>query len=184
MKFQSISNTPKNHQTGLPRPPEVSKMRSKLVPKIIKFTKKSKIRNLMKTIVFTMFLRGWDITNQRIFQSKIIKNHACNPNMLFDTPYHRKYQKVSWNGLPWGTQNPSKIIENPSWHNPGSPWVHLCPTWSPKWSPRTSKWTQNGSLETQKGHTNPQHPITLANLCLQNLFLKQRSMRLYEWDFI
>ena len=42
MKFQGISNTPKNHQTGLPRPPEVSKMRSKLVPKIIKFTKKSK----------------------------------------------------------------------------------------------------------------------------------------------
>ena len=42
MKFQSISNTPKNHQTGLPRPPEVSKMRSELVPKIIKFTKKTK----------------------------------------------------------------------------------------------------------------------------------------------
>ena len=41
-KFQSISNTPKNHQTGLPRPPEVSKLRSKLVPKIIKFTKMSK----------------------------------------------------------------------------------------------------------------------------------------------
>ena len=42
MKFQSISNTPKNHQTGLPRLPEVSKMRSKLVPKIIKFTKNNK----------------------------------------------------------------------------------------------------------------------------------------------
>ena len=42
MKFQSISNTPKNHQTGFPRPPEVSQMRSELMPKIIKFTKKSK----------------------------------------------------------------------------------------------------------------------------------------------
>ena len=54
MKFQGISNTPKNHQTGLPRPPEVSKMRSKLVPKIHKFTKKSKKWYLMKTSVFTI----------------------------------------------------------------------------------------------------------------------------------
>ena len=43
-----------NHQTGLPRPPEVSKMRSKLVPKIIKFLKKSKKWYLMKTSVFTI----------------------------------------------------------------------------------------------------------------------------------
>ena len=71
--------------------------------------------------VFTMFLKGWDITNQLIFQSKIIKNHACNPNMLFDTPNHRKYQKVTQKGLQWGTQNPSKIIKNPFWHLPGSP---------------------------------------------------------------
>ena len=54
MKFQGISNTPKNYQTGLPRPPEVSKMRSKLVPKIIKFTKKSKKWCLMKTSVLTI----------------------------------------------------------------------------------------------------------------------------------
>ena len=54
MKFQSISNTPKNHQTGLPRPPEVFKMRSKLVPKIIKFTKKTKKLYLMKTYIFTI----------------------------------------------------------------------------------------------------------------------------------
>ena len=87
-------------------------MRSKQVPEIIKFMKKSKKRNLMKTTIFTMFLRGWDITNQLIFQSKIIKNHACNPNMLFDTPNHRTYQKVTQNGLQWGTQNPPKIIKN------------------------------------------------------------------------
>ena len=96
------------------------------------------------------FLKRWNITNQLTFQSKIIKNHACNPNMLFDTPNHRKYQKVTQNGLQWGTQNPSKIIENLFWHPPGSPWVHLCPTWSPKWSPRTSTWTQNGLLGTKK----------------------------------
>ena len=52
VKFQGISNTPKNHQSGLPRPPKVSKMMSKWVPEIIIFTKKLKMWNLMKIIVF------------------------------------------------------------------------------------------------------------------------------------
>ena len=121
IKFQCTSNTPENHLNGVPRPPNVSKMRSKQVPEIIKFMKKSKKRNLMKTTIFNMFLRGWDITNQLIFQSQIIKNHACNSTMLFDTPNHRKYQKVTQNGIQWGTQNPSKIIKNLFWHPPGSP---------------------------------------------------------------
>ena len=80
----------------------------------------------MKTTVFAMFLRGWDITNQLIFQSKIIKNHACNPNMLFDTQNHRKYQKVTQNGLEWGTQNPSKITKNSPLDTQGSSSVHPC----------------------------------------------------------
>ena len=45
LKFIKISSNlqyPKNHQIGLPRPPKVSKMRSKQVPEIIKFMKKSK----------------------------------------------------------------------------------------------------------------------------------------------
>ena len=45
LKFIKISSNlqyPKNHQIGLPRPPKVSKMRSKQAPKIIKFIKKSK----------------------------------------------------------------------------------------------------------------------------------------------
>ena len=41
MKFQGISNTPKNHQIGAPRPPKVSKMRSKQIPEIVKIMKKS-----------------------------------------------------------------------------------------------------------------------------------------------
>ena len=65
----------------------------------------------MKTIVFTMFLKGWDIRNQQVFHSKIIKNHACNPNMLSDTSNHRKYQTVTQNGLQRETRNPSKIIK-------------------------------------------------------------------------
>ena len=112
MKFQCISNTPENHLNGVPRPPNVLKMRSKQVPEIIKITKTTKTWNPMKTTVFAMFLKGWDITNQLIFQSKIIKNYACNPNMLFDTPNHRKYQKVTQNGL-LGTQQRHKNQQNP-----------------------------------------------------------------------
>ena len=59
----------------------------------------------MNIIVFNMFLRGWDIRNEQIFQSKIIKNHACNPNMLFDTSNHTKYEKVTQQWSPKGIQN-------------------------------------------------------------------------------
>ena len=42
MKFHSISNTPKNHQNGVSRPPKMSKMRSQEVPEVIKITKVQK----------------------------------------------------------------------------------------------------------------------------------------------
>ena len=87
----------------------------------------------MNTIVFTMFLKGWDINIQHVCHSKIIKNHTWNPNILLDTSNHRKYRKVMPNGLQWGTQNRLKIYQNPTWDHSGSPLVHLCSTWSPKW---------------------------------------------------
>ena len=65
----------------------------------------------MKTIVFSMFLRGWDIRNHQFFQSEIIKNHACNPNMLFDTSNHIKYEKVTEKCPQWDTKKSSKIIK-------------------------------------------------------------------------
>ena len=134
-------------------------MRSKQVPEVIKITKKLKKWNLIKTIVFTILLRGEDIRNHKMFNSKIIKKNVCGPDVILGTSDQIKYKKVIQNCLQWGTQNPSKIIENPFWHPPGSPWVHLCPTWSPKWTPRTSKWTQNGLLGTQKGYKNSHNPI-------------------------
>ena len=97
-----------------------------------------------------MFLRGWDIRIQQIFHSKIIRNPVCNPSMIFDTSNYRKSQKVTQNGVQWRTPNPPKIIKNQFRHPLGTPWVHMCPTWSPKWCPWTSKRTQNGPLETQK----------------------------------
>ena len=109
--------------------------------------------NLMKTFIFTILLIGWDIRNHKMFCSKLIKNHACTPNMLFDASHHRIYQKVIQNGLQRGTQNPLKILQNPDWDLPGSLCVHLWPTrlqngakmlpkdlqMDPKWSPGNPK---------------------------------------------
>ena len=71
---------------------------------------------------------GWDIRNQQTFHSQIIKNHTCNPNISFGASNVRKYQKVIQNGVQMGTQNRSKIVENPHWDLPGSLSVHLWPT--------------------------------------------------------
>ena len=112
--------------------------------------------NLMKTLLFTILLKGWDIINQQIFHSKVIKNHACNPNMICDASNDQKYQKVIQHGFQRGTQQSSKLIKNPLWDLPGSLWVHIWPTWlqngakmvpkdlqmDPKWSsgdPKSSK---------------------------------------------
>ena len=62
----------------------------------------------MKTLLFTVLLKGWDIINQLSFHSKVIKNHACNPNMIFDASNDRTYQKVIQNDVRRETQNPSK----------------------------------------------------------------------------
>ena len=85
------------------------------MPKIIEISKKAKIRNLTKTTVFTMFLRVAGIRNQQFLQSKIIKNRACNPNMLFDTSTHIKYQKVRQKWSQSGILNSSKIDTNLHW---------------------------------------------------------------------
>ena len=53
----------------------------------------------MSTLLFTVLLIGWDIINRQNFHSKIIKMHACTPNMFFDASNHRKYQKVIQTGV-------------------------------------------------------------------------------------
>ena len=101
--------------------------------KTIKFMKKSKKWNLMKTLLFTILLIGWDIRNQQIFHSKSIKNHACNPNMFFDASNHINYEKVIPKCSQQVTQKSSKITKNQCWDIRGSYWVHPCSQWSPKW---------------------------------------------------
>ena len=108
LKFQAISNNSQNHQNGSLRPPRDNKMVSKVVPETIKIMKTLKIQNLMKTIIFTVLLRGWDIRKPLIFHSKFIKEHAWNANHVFPPPNLRKYQKVTQNGLQLGTHNPIK----------------------------------------------------------------------------
>ena len=63
---------------------------------------------------------GWDIRNHEMFHSKAIKNHACNPNMLFDSSNDRKYQKVIGNGLQRGP----KIHQKPEQQGNGKRGVH------------------------------------------------------------
>ena len=84
---------------------------------------------------------------------KIIKNHACNPNMFFDTSTHIKLQKVHQKWSQSGNLNSSRIDTNLHWDaqepsrvNPGTKWS---PDWYQrglpgfqnvqKWFPRTSK---------------------------------------------
>ena len=112
----------------------------------------------MKTLLFTILLKGWDIINQQIFHSKILKNHACNPNLFFDASNDPKYQKVIQNGLQRGTQKSSKIIENPSRVHLCASVTHLIAKMVNKWCPRTSKWSQNGHPKTLKGNENQQNP--------------------------
>ena len=73
----------------------------------------------MKTYVFTLLLKGGDIRNRKIFNSKIIKNHVCGPDVVLGISNQIKYQKVIQNGLQWGTLNPWKIEKIPPWNTRG-----------------------------------------------------------------
>jgi len=67
-----------------------------------------------------MLFIGWDIRNHQIFNSKIIKKHACNPNLFFDASNDRKYHKVLQNGIQMGDPKSIKNHKNPPWDLPGS----------------------------------------------------------------
>ena len=76
-------------------PPKVSQMTPQSDPKLTRFKKKTQIGNLMKTTLFTTFLKGWDLRNQYVFPSRIIKNHACKPKMLSAASNHINYQTMT-----------------------------------------------------------------------------------------
>jgi len=60
----------------------------------------------MKISVFTVLLRGEDIRNRKIFNSKIIKKNVCSPDVILGTANQIRCQKMIRNGLQWETPNP------------------------------------------------------------------------------
>ena len=65
----------------------------------------------MKTTLFTILLRGWDIRIHENVYSKIIKKRDCNPDVILNCSNQRKSKKMMQKGLQWETQNPSKITK-------------------------------------------------------------------------
>ena len=93
----------------------------------------------MKTLLFTILLKGWDIRIHQNFHSKITKKRDCNPNVILDCSNQRKSEKVLQKGLQWETQNPSKIIENPFWSRLSAPLHPMTTKILKKWCPQTQK---------------------------------------------
>jgi hypothetical protein len=91
----------------------------------------------MKTLLFTILLKGWDIRIHQIFHSKINKKRDCNPNVILDCSNQRKYEKVIQKGLQWETQNPSKITVNPFWSRLSAPLHPMITRILKKWCPQT-----------------------------------------------
>ena len=91
---------------------------------------------------------GWDIRNQQVFHSTVDKSHAYIPNILFDDPNDRKYQKVTQNGCqrgdPKSTKNYEKSILGPSRGPLCASLLNLITRMLPK----DSHMTENGHLVT------------------------------------
>ena len=138
--------------------------------------KTSKIWNLMKTIIFIMFLRGWDIRIQHTFHPKLIKNQTCNPNMFF---WYLKSQKIQNSDPKWCPMGDPKSTKN-RWKSTLGPFraplsasvPHLIAKMTPKQHPRTSKWIQNGLSGDPNGHQSQQNPtpVNMWQLYWFNVF--------------
>ena len=66
----------------------------------------------MKTIVFTVFFKGWDIGKLMDFHSKSMKEHGCNVDQHFETQktkYLRKLLKIDTSWAPKIHQKSWKI---------------------------------------------------------------------------
>ena len=127
---------------------ETSKLRSQEVPETIKINKKPKTWNLMKTIVFTVFLRGWDIRNQQIFASE---NHQESCLQSKPTFWHLKAHKITESDSKVSPMGDPKSIKNRLKFTLGHPRVLLSAPLQqmtakvmPKCLLRTSKCSKNG----------------------------------------
>ena len=138
------------------------------MPEAIKIMNKLEKSNLMKPIVFTMFLKGRDIRKLHMFHPKVIKKHVCNPSALFDSPNHIKYKKRSKMDSKQGPKichKSSKIhpgtlkglpecISAPLDHQNGTKMVPKDLQMNPKWSFRDPKRRQSQQNQITNSVTN------------------------------
>ena len=75
----------------------------------------------MKTTVFTILLKGWDIRIHENFYSEIIKKRDCNPDVILNCSNQRKSEKMMQKGLQWETQDSSKTTKNQFWSRLSGP---------------------------------------------------------------
>ena len=106
--------------------------------------------NLMKTHVFTILLKGWDIRIHENFHSKIIKKRDCNPNVILNSSKQKEYEKVIQKGLQWETQNPSRITKNQFWSRLSGPLHPMITKIVKKWCPKTQNAWKMVSQDLEK----------------------------------
>ena len=92
-KFKGFTNTAHIHKKRLQGIKNDSKKCPKAYRKSSKSVKRLKMKSDENNDIHYVFER-FRQQKPTIICSKIIKNRACNPNMLFDTSTHIKYQKV------------------------------------------------------------------------------------------
>ena len=132
-------------------------MKSKQGPEIIRFMKKSKKWNLMKTQL--------DRLGHHKSADFPLKNHKKSCLQSKHVFWCFKWQKISKSDPKWSPngENPLRFINI----HPGTfqgPSQCICDPLDckmiPKWCPRTSKWSQNGHPRTLKVNENQQAPTT------------------------
>ena len=94
--------------------------------------KHSKFTISWKPLYLQYFWEVGTSENHSVSIQKSLKNMPAMHIIFVHPPNLRIYQKVTQNGLQLGTHNPSKLVTNLPWSPRMTPWVHPCPTWSPK----------------------------------------------------
>ena len=148
MKFQCMSNTPKNHQNGVSRPPKVSKMRSQEVPEVIKIMKKSKKVKSHENISIYYTFERLDHQKSQDFPIKINQNSCMQSKQAF---VHFKSQ-IIWKSNPkWSPEGDPKSIKNHEKSILGPSRAPLCASLLnliTRMLPKDTHMTENGHLVT------------------------------------
>ena len=131
LKFQALFNTSqimKMVVQDAPQPPNVVQSDAwnhQIIEKV------EKVKSYENHSIYYVFERlGHQKTDDFPFKSHQRTCLQCK--WTFGHSRSPTISKMTQNRLQLGTPNPSKIFKIPPWDPWGSPWVHPCPTWSPK----------------------------------------------------